>query len=164
MNHDKLYEIMSRCVCTFRKGDPAIRFDENGRALVGAGESPITDDGRLFHANKLVDLYFLWVAIDEGRAEPHRAAFRDALGPDYGQYERGPSYIHIGAEIGDQTAALCLMGLGAHYGFWRVVTPDKLGLEGDRALKAAGMGYVMISGFKMEGEEHGNERREDERA
>lgn len=44
------------------------------------------------------------------------------------------------------------MALGEHHGFWTVVTPMTLGFDrdSDEAKQMAGMGLVMIAGFKSE--------------
>lgn len=155
MDIDALYSIMSTCVCTFRKGDPVVRFEENGVATVIYTDMPHISDAPDFRPTKLIDVYFFWVAIDEEKATPFKSAFYHAVKSAAGMLQRGPSYIAIGGEMGDQTAGLCAMALGQYFGFWRVVTPSMLGLEGKRAEHAAGLGYVMISGFK---EQEDNER------
>ena len=43
----------------------------------------------------------------------------------------GPSYIELGAWIGDQGLALALMGLGSALGIWGIITPQTLGIEGE---------------------------------
>jgi hypothetical protein len=58
----------------------------------------------------------------------------------------GPSYIELGAWIGDQGDALALIGLGELVGLWRAFTPEVLGVEGEDAEKMAGVGYVMVMG------------------
>lgn len=46
----------------------------------------------------------------------------------------GPSYIHLGAWIGDQGVALRFMGLGAALGLWSIILPlDFLGISRDEA-------------------------------
>ena len=69
----------------------------------------------------------------------------------YPQPERlagGPSYIEVGGEIGDQGAAFQLFALGKVLGLWDIITPEKLGITGPEANQMAGMGFVMMSGFK----------------
>lgn len=62
-------------------------------------------------------------------------------------FAKGPSYITIGAWIGDQTLAFRFMALGQHLGLWRVVTPATLGFAGPDADRLAGQGFVMTSGI-----------------
>lgn len=58
----------------------------------------------------------------------------------------GPSYIELGAWIGDQGLALALMGLGERLGLWSVVTPDTLGIDDEKlASHLMGMGFVMVA-------------------
>ncbi len=42
------------------------------------------------------------------------------------------------------------MALGQVLGLWRVITPVDLGITGAKAMDAAGLGYVMLSGYKEE--------------
>lgn len=56
----------------------------------------------------------------------------------------GPSYIELGAWIGDQGLALCLMGLGEILGLWTVVTPRSLNITDEAAIQS-----MMVSGFIM---------------
>lgn len=62
----------------------------------------------------------------------------------------GPSYIEIGGILGDQGQALALIALGHVLKLWEAITPALFGVTGAEAQKMAGMGYVMISGFKHE--------------
>lgn len=62
----------------------------------------------------------------------------------------GPSYIAVGAEIGDQGATFQLFALGSFLNIWKLVTPVTLGMEGEEAKKAAGTGWIIITGFKKE--------------
>jgi hypothetical protein len=56
----------------------------------------------------------------------------------------GPSYITIGAWIGDQGIALTLIGLGAELGIISAVTPETLHItDKDMADDLAGRGYIM---------------------
>ncbi len=60
----------------------------------------------------------------------------------------GPSYIELGAWIGDQGLALRLIGLGAYARRWEVISPATLGFEpGPEADELAGGGFVMASGL-----------------
>ena len=62
----------------------------------------------------------------------------------------GPSYIELGGILGDQGQALALIALGHVLKLWEAITPALFGVTGAEAQKMAGMGYVMISGFKHE--------------
>jgi hypothetical protein len=95
-----------------------------------------------------VDVCFFWVSA---RNNPTAAELRSLLQQHYPQVNRlreGPSYIEIGAELGDQGAALLLIGLGGLVGLWKVVTPAVFGFEGEEAKHMAGMGMVMCTGLQ----------------
>jgi hypothetical protein len=64
---------------------------------------------------------------------------------DFDRLKAGPSYIELGAWLGDQHTALIVMALGEHHGLWKVITPATLKSEGEEADTLAGLGYVMIS-------------------
>ena len=97
-----------------------------------------------------VDLEFLVIGVDKAAAEKNRAELVEIL-KTYPQPDRlagGPSYIEVGAEIGDQGAAFQLFALGKVLGLWDVVTPATMGFTGAEARQIAGSGFVMMTGFK----------------
>jgi hypothetical protein len=61
------------------------------------------------------------------------------------QWLAGPSYIAVGAWIGDQGQALLLFGLGEILRLWKVITPELLGFTGAVADDLAGNGMVMVN-------------------
>lgn len=95
-----------------------------------------------------VDVHFFWVSK---RGEPTKEAFRHLCETEYPNIARlkaGPSYIEIGGALGDQGLALRFIGLGELVGLWRVITPERLGITGDKAKELAGGGFVMAGGFQ----------------
>ena len=99
------------------------------------------------------DVFFFKVGLADPDCD--RAAMaeelRAALTAEYPDQERlrgGPSYIEMGAALGDQGYALTLMGLGELAGLWTVIRPDTLGFQGEKAQQMAGNGMVMISGLR----------------
>lgn len=62
----------------------------------------------------------------------------------------GPSYIDVGAVLGSQTLAFVLFAVGKVLGLWDIITSQTLGIEGEKAGALAGLGFVMISGFRPE--------------
>ena len=57
------------------------------------------------------------------------------------------NYMEIGGWIGDQGAAMMLMGLGSILGLWRLMTPRSMlgaDLPDDLVMQMAGMGMVAI--------------------
>ena len=95
-----------------------------------------------------VSVYFFWVSATNN---PTADEFSSLIEQHYGTVDRlkqGPSYIEIGAALGDQGVALLFMGLGAILGLWTVVTPDLLGARDKQEAKyMVGSGYLMISGY-----------------
>lgn len=112
---------------------------------------------------KVVDVYFFKVGVVMARAEARREELIELLGewPDISwgheipPLKKGPSYIHAGGVVGDQTRAMVLFGIGEALGFWTVITPQTLGFDGDEAKSMAGMGMVMISGYEPRNTEAG---------
>lgn len=70
--------------------------------------------------------------------------------PDPERLAGGPSYIELGGVLGDQGLALALIALGHVLKLWEAITPALLGVTGAEAQEMAGLGFVMISGFKHE--------------
>lgn len=128
MNLDKLYQILRETTFQIRKVEE------------------IEDDQEI----EKVDCHFITVGVNKIKAE----AYKDKLVAILKTYPRperlaaGPSYIEVGGEIGDQGTAFQLFALGKVLGIWDVITPAKLGITGPEADQMAGMGLVMISGFK----------------
>lgn len=103
-----------------------------------------------------VDCHFIHVKVHELPASS-LASLRSwvenpttVFGEDENARERIPkgiSYIEMGGYLGDQTLALFLFAVGAKAGWWKVVTPKTLGIEGSAADELAGGGLVMNSGL-----------------
>jgi hypothetical protein len=104
-----------------------------------------------------VDVVFMVIGVDKAKAETHRAELAAILAeyPVPGRLENGPSYIEIGGVIGDQGAAFQLFAIGKVLGFWNILTPEAIGASGDEAVKLAGAGFIMISGYAPEAAAHG---------
>ena len=100
------------------------------------------------------DTVFFLVSNDGGTAEELRALVEKATSGEFGNdvsvfdgNEHG--YLELGAWIGDQGLSLMLMGLGDVLGLWHLLTPKNvLDLEGDQAMKIAGMGMVTIKAIE----------------
>lgn len=94
------------------------------------------------------DLVFFKVcAIGEPKAEDLRAlieAHDGEFGPVNPLDGKEHNYLELGGYMGDQGAALMLMGLGSLLGLWNLLTPASLGIDGDLAMQMAGMGMVSI--------------------
>lgn len=151
MNLNRLYEILSDTTAQLRKGE-VVTTDRSGPvevttidAMPHESEAPTTIEK--------VDMEFLVIGVDKAKAEQHRAELVEIL-KTYPQPDRlaaGPSYIEVGAEVGDQGAAFQLFALGKVLGLWGVITPASMGFTGAEARRMAGSGFVMITGFNPEG-------------
>lgn len=148
MNLDRLYEILRETTIQLRKGEEVERRQ--------AGDVHVTEIYAMPHERQAkdilekVDCHFITVGVDKSKAEQYRNEFI-ALLKEYPQPERlagGPSYIEVGAEIGDQGAAFQLFALGQVLGLWSVITPEKIGITGPQARELAGSGFVMMSGYR----------------
>lgn len=161
MDLDKLYRILNDCTTQLRKGEVVHGTPELVDAInAGSDDLPggvVTIDAMPHEREavglKPIDCHLLTIGVDCAKAEQHRSELV-ALLNDYPQPERlagGPSYIEVGAEIGDQGAAFQLFALGEALGLWSVVTPAKLGINGPLADQMAGSGYIMITGYRRPG-------------
>lgn len=58
--------------------------------------------------------------------------------------KQGPSYIELGAWLGDQQTALMVMALGKHLGYFDLLTPRDMGITDEKEVqRIAGGGYVL---------------------
>lgn len=160
MNLNRLHQILRETTMQLRKGEEIegtpelVEQIKNGaEELKGGGVVEIFDMPHVRDAQpdiEKVDVEFVVIGVNKAKAEEHRAEFVELL-KQYPNPERlaaGPSYIEVGAEIGDQGAAFQLFALGKVLGLWEVITPALLGATGEQARQMAGMGFVMMSGFK----------------
>lgn len=160
MNLDRLYKILSETTVQLRKGEMVhgdrhlVDAVKEGRDLDKEPGGVVTIDA-MPHVTEApsgiekVDLEFLVIGVDKAAAEKNRAELIEIL-KTYPQPDRlagGPSYIEVGAEIGDQGAAFQLFALGKVLGLWDVITPATMGFAGAEARQMAGSGFVMMSGF-----------------
>ncbi len=147
MNFDRLHKILAATTVQLRKGEAVVERDLRG--------VHVTEIYAMPHESKVpdvekVDMTLLTIGVDKAAAQQHRDELIRILKawPDPQQLAGGPSYITVGAEIGDQGAAFQLFALGKVLGLWDVITPATMGMEGDEAAEAAGRGFIMITGFR----------------
>lgn len=99
-----------------------------------------------------VDVVLLTISVNRQAAEARKDELISILN-DYPQPSRlaaGPSYIEVGAALGDQGAAFQLFALGQVLGLWEVLTPTRLGIADEgRARRMAAQGFVMITGYSV---------------
>ena len=161
MDLNKLYKILSETTIQLRKGEmihgdkhlvQAIKegrdLDKEPGGVVTIDAMPHTDDAPA--DLEKVDCEFLVIGVDRKKAEVYRADLIELLNtyPSPERLAGGPSYIEVGAEIGDQGAAFQLFALGKTLGLWDIITPKVLGFSGAEARQMAGIGFVMMSGYK----------------
>ena len=147
MTPEEIMPILGECCSMFRKGDPVTEHLVGEVKVTEVWNMPSINDREKYSADLFVDVHFVWIGIDMARAEKQRAPFI-AQCDSSALLATGPSYIAIAMETGGQDQALCFMALGEALGLWRVVTPERLHLPLDMRDRAAGMGWVMISGYR----------------
>jgi len=161
MNLDRLYKILAETTVQLRKGEVVTGTPELVEEFNNLGPDDQLQGGGVLeifampHESEArpnvekVDLSFLTIGVDKIAAEKNRAELVGIMKsyPSQDRLQSGPSYIEVGAEIGDQGAAFQLFALGKVLGFWDVITPERLGLSGEQARQMAGAGYIMITGF-----------------
>jgi hypothetical protein len=154
MNMNKLYEILNSCTSLIRVGE-VVTQEQAGPMNVTTidampSEAEISNKDDL----AIIDCVLVKVGVNKALATTKRADFIEAIEPLRSGLEPGPSYIAIGASIGDQGAAFQFMALGEVLGLWKVITPRTLGITDAHQLRDyAGKGYVMISGYRRIGED-----------
>ena len=90
-----------------------------------------------------IDMAFFKVAKSP---QADAETFRSLVEAEYphwlegGEEER--SFIQVGAEMGDQGIAIMTIALGDLLGVWKAITPERIGVPPDLALKMAGMGML----------------------
>lgn len=163
MDLSKLYGILAETTIQLRKGEvlegspnlveAAKSDDPEALRKAGGGVLEIYAMPAVAEAPadlEMVDVHFVKIGVDKAKAEARRSDLL-ALLDDYPDPERlagGPSYIEVGAAIGDQGAAFQLFALGKALGIWDVITPEMLGATGDQARQMAGSGFIMCTGYR----------------
>jgi hypothetical protein len=148
MNLDRLYEILSETTIQLRKGEVVTEEDKPGVHVMTIDMMPHQNEAK--PEIEKVDMEFLVIGVDKAKAESHKSELIELLNtyPNPEQLAGGPSYITVGAEIGDQGAAFQLFALGKVLKLWDVITPALLGVTGNKARDMAGSGFIMISGYR----------------
>lgn len=133
----------------YRKG-PEItsRLNEQVR-VVEIWAMPHVDEAQ---EETLIDVHFEVIGVDTKRAladdVPVRLTAMFENFPEQELLRGGPSYITLGGILGSQDIAMRLFALGEALEFWKVITPEVLGMDGEEADKLAGSGMVMCSGWR----------------
>lgn len=164
MNLDRLYKILAETTIQLRKGEvlegtpELVKAAKNVKAEDKFSDLPggVLEIYAMPHESEArpdlekVDMEFVTIGVDKAKAEQHRTELISILNqyPNPVRLAGGPSYIEVGAEIGDQAAAFQLFALGKVLGLWDVITPATMGFTGVEARQMAGSGFVMMTGFK----------------
>ena len=148
--HGEVFEGSPNLVEAAESGDPDA-MAEAGGGVLEVNLMPHVDDPA-FEGYEMVNCFFTTIAVDKEAAEAERenlvAILNDWPYPD--RLAGGPSYIEVGAVIGDQGAAFALFALGKVLGLWDILTPETLGVHGNLAHDLAGRGFIMCSGYMPE--------------
>jgi hypothetical protein len=147
MNLNRLYEILRHTTVQLRKGDVVSEQQVGPVKVIQIDAMP--HESEALPSLELVDMEFLTIGVDKVEAAKHKAELISIL-DTYPHPERlagGPSYIEVGAEIGDQGAAFQLFALGKVLDLWGIITPRTLGFDGEQAKAMAVSGFIMMSGY-----------------
>lgn len=137
----------------YRKGDVVKHYSMDHVDVISIDNFPELPKG----LNTAVDCHFVTVGFTENLATwDHREFYDRTLAAERGAFadmtlevwEQGPSYITIGAWIGDQTTAFRFMACAQAHGLGHVITPASLGITGTAGDAIAGGGMILLSGLK----------------
>ena len=147
--HDALLNVLTETTRMHRKGAP-VKEEVLAGGMIATTFDAMPEAPAPTEGVALVDVHFMVVAVDLAKATAKRQDLVSMLPIVFNldTLKGGPSYITLGAMIGDQGVALSLMALGHALGLWRVITPATLGMTGPMADDMAGRGFVMTDGFR----------------
>lgn len=148
-----IHEALNAATTVYRKGEVVEERQEGVVAVTEVYGFPSVDEAPA--GIQLFDVEFVVIGVDPAEAEERREDVLEWLRayPEPIRLAGGPSYMEVGAHLGDQTLAFQLFALGQVLGLWELITPLTLlgplaPLEQRRAL--AGNGYIMMSGWNEE--------------
>ena len=143
MNIERLYKILDECSVQLRKGEEIIQHGNVTEIFAMPHESEVNNLEK-------IDCHFIVVGVEKATTEKYRQELIDILNeyPDMELLKNEASYIHVGAEIGDQGMAFKLFAVGDVLGLWQILTPAKMGITGPLGDQLAGAGFVTIMGYK----------------
>lgn len=148
-----LQDYLQRATTVYRKGD-VVSFEPRGSHVdvVVIDAFPALPEG----LTTTIDCHYVHVGFTEALAELSHQEFYDLVASategvfqymHISDWSSGPSYISIGAWLGDQTLAFQFMACVQAHGLGKVITPASLGVTGERGEAMAGAGYVLLSGL-----------------
>lgn len=137
---------LTTCSLLLRKGTVTTQTKEGGIEVITIDVMPHKDQLPHDPDRHIIDMVLCDVAVLKSRAEAARPEIIRLLeSQDAALWAGGPSYITIGAALGDQGLAFKLMAVLKVLGMAEVITPMTFGVKGELATKAAGQGYVMLT-------------------
>jgi hypothetical protein len=149
--------ITNATTTVYRKG-PKITHNgepyEGDKPLEGPGVwevwgYPLTPEDR----TNVVDVHFVDIRVEPkgDTREMVVLALDDGVFPENGtRLGDGPSYLHLGAEFGEQETALRFMALGHQLGLWQIVGPASLGVPAEEVARYVGLGLLYAIGWRQE--------------
>ena len=145
-----VYEALDSCSQEFRKQSAVVTHEGTTEHVDVTHLWMMPHESEAVDGLEFVDMHFVRVAVDRDKAEGVRQVVTDWCDA-YPRLSAGPSYIEVGAEIGDQGIALKLFAVGQVLGLWTVITPETMGITGADADRMAGNGFVMCTGYHNNG-------------
>jgi hypothetical protein len=136
--------VVTACATSYRKGEEVEKEKFGHIDVLTINTDPHESEAPRGDGIEIVDMVLITVAIDMAKATERRDELRALLldFPDKELLRSGPSYIHLGAVLGDQGFALILMALGSVLGFWDLMTPYVLHVSPEQARQMAGNGFL----------------------
>jgi hypothetical protein len=143
-------KLLDEVTTMFRKGEEVITKQVGNITVTDVYMMPHVSEASA--ALEIVDVWFINVGVDAGKAAAKRDELADLLAewPQDTPLTGGLSYIAFGGILGSQDYALRLMAAGKVMGFWKIIHPGVFGFEGDEANRMAEAGFVMASGYNPE--------------
>lgn len=140
----RVASLIGQCTTTYRMGEEVV---QRGHVTEVFGYPCVEQASE---HEEIFDLHFIAVGVDKNKALELEGEFKRVMDsyPDPDRLRQGPNYIEIGATVGDQENGMRLFALGECLGYWKIITPKDMRLEGEEADELAGRGFVMISGYQ----------------
>lgn len=147
-NVQAISDLVKRTTTVYRKG---AEITHNGKPV----EAIDLDAGGVFEVfgyeptpedrTGVVDMIFVDVKVTPEADTNDRlaAAIGDGVFDEYGTtMSTGPTYIHLGAELGSQELALRFMALGSSLDLFKLMTGRDLGMSEEETKELAGGGFI----------------------
>tara|TARA_B100000614_G_scaffold262909_1_gene300551 strand:+ start:107801 stop:108373 length:573 start_codon:yes stop_codon:yes gene_type:complete len=150
LDWEPIRDILKETTCQLRIGEQIEESDGATHVFM----MPSVDDVANPDEFDFIDLTFIYIGVHKEKAAEARQRLVELLAPGEEAWKLGPSYMHVGAAIGDQGGALMLFALGRALNLWQILSPQTMmGLSRDHPLsqQMAGQGMVNIQGWFPDG-------------